>query len=109
MAAAAILNSTECAIFRHDRCVLYPIRNILTKFGEDWSNSNELATVFLIFKMVTAAILNYDHCANFRPDRYVLHRIRNIPTKFGEDWSKSKELATKLKMAAVAILLNVRF
>jgi len=32
--------------FRHHRCVLNQSDNILTKFGDDWSNRNEMATVF---------------------------------------------------------------
>ena len=87
MATAAILNSDHCAIFLHDRCVLHWIRNMPTKFGEDWPTSN----TFLKFKMAAAAILSLVKCA-FSQDSCILSQIRNIPTKFGEDWSYSKEM-----------------
>ena len=44
----AILNPDNCPNFRQNRRILtiHGIRNILTHFGEDWSNSKEMATVF---------------------------------------------------------------
>ena len=48
---------------------------MFTKFGEGWSNSEEMATVFR-----NSAILNLDQCATFRHDICILHRIRNILT-----------------------------
>ena len=65
-----------------------------TKFGEDWSNSNELATVFSKLNMAAAAIvLDSDQCAIFQHDIRVLHQIRNNLTKIDKDWFNSKEIA----------------
>ena len=46
MAESAILTPETSSNFRHDGCVLCRTRNILTKFGEERSISNQLATDF---------------------------------------------------------------
>ena len=69
--------------------------NIPIKFGEDWSNGKEMATVFQNSKMVAAAILNFVQFELFQYHRCVLYRIRDI--KFAEDWSGGNEMATVLQ------------
>jgi len=44
--AAAILNYGYVDFFRRHRCALNQSSNIPTKFGDDWSKSKEMATVF---------------------------------------------------------------
>ena len=46
MAAATIFNFNPCAHFRLNSCIQHRICNIPTKFGENLSNSKEIATVF---------------------------------------------------------------
>ena len=63
------------------------------KFGEDWSNSKEMATDFQNSRLrrPTSFIQVNMH---FSYDICVICQILNIPTTFGEDWSNSKEMAT---------------
>ena len=89
---AANLNSwnSDNSEFPTRRCVILRTRNILTKLGEDWSLSEEMAAALrnttcrqppswtLMIEIVLTS-------------RSVLHRIPNILTKFDEDLSLSKE------------------
>ena len=93
--------------------VLWQIFNIPTKFGEDWSNSKEMATDFrnLRWRRSPSLILVNMH---FQYCSCVLLQILNIPTKFGEDWSNSKEMATDFRNSSWRrppswILLNMHF
>ena len=82
------------AFFRLNRYILHWGCNMFTKFGESWSNSKEMATVFFNSMTIWRRMLLLDRCATFRYDICVLHRIRNIPSKFCEGWKNSYELTT---------------
>ena len=95
MVAAAILNLVNMH-FWYDSCVLCQILNILIKFGEDWSNSKEMASHFRNerWRRPPSLILVSMH---FWSDGRVLRQIFKIPIKFGEDWCDSKEMATDFR------------
>ena len=74
-------------------CVFCHILNILAKFGDDWSKSEEMATDFRNsrWRPPPSWIAANMH---FKSTNNVLCQILNILTKFGEDWSDSEEMAT---------------
>ena len=93
MVVATILYSDPCAHFQLNRCILYRICNIPTKFGENWSTSKGMATNFRNsrWQQPSSWILMNMHLWH---ESGVLCQFRNISTKFGEDLSNSKDLAT---------------
>ena len=77
-----------------DSCVLCQILNIPTKFGEDGSNSKEMATHFRNSRWRRPPSWTLANM-RFRFDSCILCQILNIRIEFGEDWSYSKEIATQ--------------
>ena len=91
MASSVISTLGNCAINQPNRCVLHRGCNMPTKFGKDWSTSNELATVLrnsiwrqppswlliivLVFDMTDAFYIGF---ATFQPK---LMRIGSIAKK----------------------------
>ena len=79
--------------FWRESRILYQIRHIPVKFGDDWMNNKEMATVFLNsrWRRTPFWIFNNLHFWQFS---YIPYRIRHMPTKFGENRSNSNEMAT---------------
>ena len=66
------------------------------KFGEDLSNSEEMATVFRNSRRRRPQSLVMVNM-HFRSDSCVLCQILNISTKFSDDWFTSEEMATDFR------------
>ena len=74
----------------------WQILNILTKFGEDWSISDDMATDLRNSRwrpLPSSIPVNMHYWCN----SCVQHHILNFPTKFGDDWSNSNEMATDFR------------
>jgi len=78
-------------IFQRHRCVLNQRNNIPTKFDDDRSISNEVATVFRNprWRRPPSWIFPNMH---FRRHWYVPNRNPNVSTNFGDDRSNTKEM-----------------
>ena len=92
MAAAVILNFVSWLFWRESR-ILYQIRHIPVKFGDDWMNNKEMATVFLHSRRRQTPFWIFINL-HFWQFSYIPYRIRHMPTKFGENRSNSNEMAT---------------
>ena len=93
MAAAAIFEFNPCADFRLNSCIQHRTYNIPTQFGENRSNSKEIAKVFRNSRWrQTPSWLLVN--LRFLTIQCVLYQIRNIPTKFDAHWSNSRGMAT---------------
>ena len=77
-------------------CFLCQIFNITTEFGEDRSNSNEMATDFRNSRWRPPPSWIFVNM-HFWCNSCVLCQILNIPIKFGDDWFNSNEMATNFR------------
>jgi len=68
------------------------MRNISTKFGDDWSCSTELTTVLSWSKMAVTDFKN-SGTMYFLRHRCVRNQKRKIFTKLGDEWSNREEMA----------------
>jgi len=74
--------------------------NIPTIFGDDWSNSKDMATVFRNSKMAATAILNFPNYAfPTSPMLIDLNQSSCIPTKVDDDRLISNEMAAVFQNA----------
>ena len=95
MAAPAILNFFNFHIWCNNYA-LCQILNTPTKFGEDRSNSNEMATDFRNSRWRPPPSWIFVNM-HFWCNSCVLCQILNIPIKFGDDWFNSNEMATDFR------------
>ena len=82
--------------FQCNSCVLCHILNMPTEFGDDRSNSNEMATDFRNSRWRRPPpwfLLN----VRFGYDIRVWGHVFNISIEFSDDWSTSKEVATDFR------------
>lgn len=106
------------------RCVLHRICNITSKLGEDWSNCQEMATVFpvsrrhrshhLLFHQICvcymAVALNV-RSAEFQPNFVRIGRRLKKWSQFSEvqDSGRCPLVLSQLCVLGITVALNVRF